>query len=367
MRRATRGCLVVSPVLAILGFGLLVALFLATDGQLYDRAQTFLLRLRLGHRSAELDAPYSDDAAPIRFHVAPGSSAGAIAAALADARLIGDADLFTDYARLAGYERRFEAGLYFLNQRQSIRQIARLLTDSSRSFIPFRSLEGARIEELAELIDMNRLFGFSGADFLPLVNPGASIPADFAAWAGLPPGASLEGFMFPDTYQLPPAIDAAGLRDRLLRAFRDRVGEDLRAEAQSQGRTLYQVVTLAAIIEREAVWPDEHPMIASVYHNRLDIGMKLEADPTVQYGLHGARGAWWPPITYADFRGVQSRYNTFLHAGLPPGPIASPGLSAILGALRPAESPYYFFHAACDNSFYHNFAVTYEEHLQNVC
>ena len=108
-------------------------------------------------------------------------------------------------------------------------------------------------------------------------------------------------------------------------------------------------------------------MIASVYHNRLNIGMKLEADPTVQYGLQGARGAWWPPITYADFRGVQSPYNTFLVAGLPPGPIASPGLSAILAALQPAESGYFFFHAACDNSFYHNFAVTYEEHLQNVC
>ena len=367
MRRATQGCLLLSILLTILAFGLLALLLLAADGRIYERAQILLLRLQLSHRSAELDAPFGADAKPLRFHIPAGANAGAIANALADAGLISDAGLFIDYARLEGYDRRFEAGVYFLNPSQTIRQIAKTLTDSSRSYIPFRTLEGARVEELAELIDRNGLFGFSGADFLPLVDEGASISADFADWAGLPPGASLEGFMFPDTYQLPPGISAEGLRDTLLRAFQDRVGDDLREDTLQTGWTLFQIVTLASIIEREAVWPDEHPMIASVYHNRLDIGMRLEADPTVQYGLQGARGAWWPPITYDDFRGVQSPYNTFLHGGLPPGPIASPSLAAILAASQPAESEYFFFHAACDSSFYHNFAVTYEEHLQNVC
>ena len=211
MRRATKGCTLLSAILAILGIGLFVLVLLAADGRIFEQAQFLVLRLQLRNRSTDLDAPFGSDPAPIHFHIPPGTSAGAIAVALADAGLIGDAGLFVDYARVESYDRRFEAGLYFLNQRQSIRQIAEILTDSSKSFILFRTLEGARIEELAELIDQNRLFGFSSADFLPLVDQGASIPADFSAWAGVPPGASLEGFMFPDTYQLPPAIDAAGL------------------------------------------------------------------------------------------------------------------------------------------------------------
>jgi UPF0755 protein len=315
----------------------------------------------------ELNAPYGSDANPVRFHIPAGTAAGAIAAALADAGHIRDAELFVDYARLEGYDRRFEAGVYFLNQTQSIKQIADILTDSSKSFIPFRSLEGARIEELAELIDRNGLFGFTGADFLTFISAGAIPPADFAAWAGIPPGASLEGFMFPDTYQMPPDISAEGLRDTLLRTFRDRVGADLRDAALSQGFTLHQVVTLASIIEREAVWRDEHVMIASVYRNRLAINMNLEADPTVQYGIQGTRGDWWPQITRADYREVNSPYNTYLYGGLPPGPIASPGLSAIQASVYPAESGFYYFRAACDNSHYHVFAVTFDDHVENAC
>ncbi|MDE2637721.1 MAG: endolytic transglycosylase MltG [Chloroflexota bacterium] len=344
-----------------------MAVLFTAGGQLQDKLQSFILAVQLSGRASELDAPFGTDAKPMRFHIPAGAGAGAIAAALGEARLIRDTSLFVDFARLEGYDRRFEAGVYFLNQTQSIRQIALLLTDSSKSFIPFRSVEGARIEELAELVDLNGLFGFTSAEFLLLVDEGAFIAADLAAWANIPPGASLEGFMFPDSYQLPPDITAEGLRDVLLRTFRDRVGDSLRDEATAQGLTLYEAVTLASIIERESVWRDEQPMIASVYRNRLLIGMKLEADPTVQYGIQGTRESWWPQITRADYREIQSPYNTYLIGGLPPGPIASPGLSAIQAAIYPAESGYYFFRAACDNSHYHNFAVTFEEHVANAC
>lgn len=367
MRRATQGCFLLAVILALLSVGLLVAVIVAADGKLYQSVQAAILRLQLSNRAAELNAPFGNDEAPKRFHIPLGAGAGAIATALVDAGLIGDVKLFVDYARMAGYDRRFEAGVYFLNQRQSITEIAEILTDSSKSFIPFRTPEGARIEEMAALIDRNGLFGFSGAEFLPLVAGGALIPPEFAAWAGIPAGASLEGFMFPDTYQLPPDITAADLRDMLLRTFRDRVGDDLAEAAAQQNLTLYQIVTLASIIEREAVWRDEHAMIASVYRNRLDIGMKLEADPTVQYGIQGARGSWWPQITRADYRDVNSTYNTYLYGGLPPGPIASPGLSAIQAAVHPAESGFFYFRAACDGSHYHNFAVTFDEHVANGC
>ncbi|MXX51174.1 MAG: endolytic transglycosylase MltG [Chloroflexi bacterium] len=364
---ATRGC-----GLGCLGLALALSLLLGlgwaiSDGQLLDLAQRALLRAQLQGRQSELRAPFGDDDSLNRFSIPPGATAKQIAADLVAAALIGDAALFLDYARVEGYDRQFEAGVYFVKASQSIVEIAALLTDSSRSFILFRSREGARIEELAELIDSNGMFAFSGADFLALVGWGAAIPADFAAWAGIPAGASLEGYLFPDTYQLPPDISAAGLRDTLLRAFRERVGDELRNAALAREFTLRQVVTLASIVEREAVWRDEHASIAGVYHNRLSIGMRLEADPTVQYALQGARGAWWGQISQADYRQVTSPYNTYLSAGLPPGPIASPSLSAIQAAIYPAESDYLFFRAACDGSHRHQFARNYEEHLSNAC
>ena len=190
-------------------------LYFASGGQILAQAQVLLLRIQLASRQNELDAPFGSRSNPIRFTIPAGAGAADIAASLYDAALINDRQLFIDYARVEGFDRRFEAGVYFLNQAQSIRQIAENLTDSSKSFIAFRLLEGARIEELAESIDQNGFFHFTGADFLALVSAGAAHPPDFTEWAGLPPGASLEGFMFPDSYQLPPDISAAALRDTL--------------------------------------------------------------------------------------------------------------------------------------------------------
>lgn len=367
MQRAIHGFFVGFIIFVLVAGLAAVGAYIATDGQIVFAAQNLILRLQLANRQAELETPFSSDANPVRFRIAPGAGAGAIAAALYDQALIRDAELFVNYARIEGYDRRFEAGLYFLNQTQSIRQIAAILTDSSKSFISFRMPEGARIEELADLVDQNVLFDFTGAEFLLLIDEGAALPTAFAAWAGIPEGASLEGFMFPDTYQLPPDITAVALRDTFLRSFRERVGDSLRDAALEQNFTFYQVATLASIVEREAVWRDEHALIASVYRNRLAIDMALEADPTVQYGLQGARGSWWPQITQADYRDVISPYNTYLNRGLPPGPLASPGLSAIQAAVYPEQSEYFYFRAACDGSHYHNFAITFDQHLGNAC
>lgn len=364
MKGFIQGLLASSIILVILIGVIFGFVYLATDGEIVNQA---LYRVRLGWRQDELNRPFGSNDSPIRFEIVPGTAANGIAAALVEAQLVSDSELFLDYARVKGFDRRFEAGVYFLNQTQTIPEIALALTDSSRSFIPFRILEGARIEELVYLIDSNRRFSFSGAEFLALIDEGAALPTDFAAWAGIPAGASLEGFMFPDTYQLPPNVTVGGLRQILLEAFRQRVGEPLRGDALAAGYTLRDMVTLASIIEREAVWPDEHPWIASVYRNRLKIGMLLQADPTVQYGLEGWRDSWWPPITRSDYRQVSSPYNTYLHSGLPPGPIASPSLSAIRAAIHPTESNYYYFRARCDRSSYHNFAVTFDEHEQNAC
>ena len=183
-----RGCALGCAGLAFVGALLLAFGLIASDGRLLDMAQTALLRIQLQSRQDELHAAFGKDETAARFDIALGASAQQIADDLVAASLIADTQLFLDFARVEGYDRRFEAGVYFLNQTQSIVEIAALLTDSSRSHIPFRTVEGARIEEVAQQIDSNGMFAITGADFLAQVWEGTPLPADFAAWVGHPRG-----------------------------------------------------------------------------------------------------------------------------------------------------------------------------------
>ena len=351
-------------VLAVIAAGLLFAI---SGGRPVNFVQKEFTRLTLAGRQDDLAHPIGRDDSPVRFTVNPGDTPPVVARNLLDASLISDSDLYVDYAFVNDLDVQMEAGVYFPNQTLTIPDIAVMLTDSSKSFIPFRVLEGWRIEEIANAIDNNGLFGFTGADFLAAVGPGAQVDPAFANQVGLPTGASLEGFMFPDTYQLPPAITAVGLRDSLTGTFLEKVGPQLTADAANQGLSLYEVVTLASITERESVHNDENARIGGVYRNRFDIGMKLDADPTVQYGIGFQGGTWWPQITQDDYTNAISPYNTYLNTGLPPGPIANPSLSAIQGTVNAELSDFLYFRAACDGSGYHNFARTFEEHVANGC
>ncbi len=366
MSRPVRVLIIAASLLFLMAILCVGGLLIVSRGQPVDFIQTSLVRLRLAGREADLNRSVGTDTTPVRFTISAGDTPRLIAANLLNAGLITDADLFVDYVRANDIDVELEAGTYFLNQSLSLSQIANALTDSRSSQFLFRILEGWRIEEIAEIIDRNPYFGFSGADFLAVVGPGAALDPDFAAYAGIPSGASLEGFLFPDTYQLPAQVTPLLLRQYLTEQFREEVGTLLPAQAAAQGMTLHEVVALASIIQREAVHEDEHAMIASVYRNRLRDGMRLEADPTVQYPI-GQTGNWWPQITQADYVNVSSPYNLYLNFGLPPGPIANPGISAIEAAVNPAVSPNYYFRARCDGSGYHEFAITFEQHLANAC
>lgn len=367
MSRTFRWLVAIITVLAACAVVSGIGLLLVTNGDPIDAVQIALLRLQLAGRENDLARPISGDTTPIRFTVAPGDSPRVVAANLSAANLITDTALFVTYARANGLDTRIQAGTYFLTQAQPLTEIANALTDSSSSQFPFRILEGWRLEEIAAAIDQTPLFGFTGADFLRVAGPGAIPDPAFAGAVGLPAGASLEGFLFPETYALPASVTPEMLRDILTDEFMLRAGIPLSTNAAAQELTLFQAVTLASIIQREAVHADEMPLISSVYRNRLNAGMRLEADPTVQYGIGFRDGRWWPQITQGDYSSAVSPYNTYLNTGLPPGPIASPGLAAIQAALAPTESPYIFFRAACDGSGYHNFAVTFDEHVTNAC
>lgn len=361
-------------ILLVLGALVLMAaiicgggLLLVSGGDPVNFLQLAVVQLRLAGRQADLERSVSTDDTPIRFSVGAGDTPRVIAARLYADNLIIDPDLFVDYVRVSELDRELEAGVYFLTRAQTIPEIAVSLTDSRASQFPFRILEGWRLEEIVDVVDRNPYFGFSGDDFMRVVGPGAPQNPSFVEYVGLPAGASLEGFLYPDTYQLPATVTPEMLRDILLDQFVAEVGSSLRADAERAGMTLFEAVTLASIIQRESVRADENPRIASVYRNRLRDGMKLDADPTVQYGIGFENGTWWPQITQADYSQAVSPYNTYLNFGLPPGPIASPGISAIRAAIHPEDTPYYYFRARCDGSGYHTFAVTFQEHLNNGC
>jgi UPF0755 protein len=157
--------------------------------------------------------------------------------------------------------------------------------------------------------------------------------------------------------------------EAFLEQFTNQLTPDLIDGFENQGLNLHLAVILASIVERESVDENEMPMIASVFINRLAVGMRLDTDPTVQYalGYNEEQNTWWTnPLSLVDLE-VDSPYNTYRYSGLPPGPIATPSLAALKAVAYPATTPYYYFRAACDNSGGHVFAKTFEEHVGNAC
>ena len=177
--------------------------------------------------------------------------------------------------------------------------------------------------------------------------------------SGLGPDQSLEGFLFPDTYFFKPTATPGTIVDTLLDQFEQRAGQTLRQAAVENKTTIYDIVKLASIVEREARDRNESPTIAGVYANRLRIGMKLDADPTIQYAV-----GQWRELTLADLE-MDSPYNTYKVAGLPPTPICNAGQAALAAAAKPADVPYLFFVAKNDGTGDHAFAKTIEEQEAN--
>ncbi len=230
--------------------------------------------------------------------------------------------------------------------------------------------EGWRLEQTADHLTDAELV--DGAAYRQLAEAGDFDLNVYPFLATRPAGTSLEGYLFPNTYDLPfDNPQAVDLIRRQLDSFAARV-MPLYETAIAEGATdldLYAVLIIASIVEREAVIAEERPAIAAVYLNRLAVGMRLEADPTVQYamGYQEAADQWWKtPVTLAEYSNVNSPYNTYLYAGIPPGPIASPGLESIRAVLYPDEHNYIFFVATPDGSGAHVFAETWEEHVANV-
>jgi len=293
------------------------------------------------------------------FQVALGESTHTITERLLSEGFIPNAETFRTYLVYSGLDTTIQAGEYSLSPKLTALEIAQVLQDSTPSQVTFRILPGWRMEEIAAGLSTSGL-SFTPGEFLI----SASIsPQEY------PRSESLEGFLFPDIYRFPREITVGGFISTTLENFQIKVDDELRAGFQRQGLDLYQALSLASIVQREAIVEDEAPLIASVFLNRLAAGMKLESDPTVQYalGYNPHQETWWTnPLSLENLQ-VDSPYNTYLYPGLPPGPISNPGLNALRGVAFPAQSPYYYFRSACDGSRRHSFAETFEEHVGNAC
>jgi UPF0755 protein len=299
--------------------------------------------------------PYRGFTGTERFvQIPPGAGVAGIAARLADAGVIPDPVTFRVAARVTGADRRLQAGEYRFADPASpldvLRRVAR--GDVYTRSVTFR--EGLTIAEMAGIFAQSGLG--TADDFVRAASDGALV-------ADLDPDArTLEGYLFPDTYALARNAGATGTVHAMLISFRRAFGADLRAEATARHLSPRELVTLASLVEKETASAAERPLIAAVYRNRLDRGMPLQCDPTVIYALMQA-GRWHGNITRADLQ-IDSPFNTYRYAGLPPGPIASPGRASLEAAAHPADVPYLYFVSRNDGT--HAFATTFAEHRRNV-
>ena len=333
---------------------------LPSEGEEAPSITDVLIGLYLQYRQSDLDRPASYDDTPVTFVVEPGESAATIAVRLEELGLVTDGELFRMFIRYHEIDANLEAGEYVLRPNMTMAEIAETLQHARIKEVTVTIPEGWRAEQVAQMLAQENIV--DGDEFLALVRGGKF---DYSLLRDRPEESSLEGFLFPETYRIPAQAEAEDLIERMLSTLEERFTPEMRRLAVERGMTIYEVITLASIVEREAVMAEERPLIAGVFLNRLEQGMYLRADPTVQYakGYDATTGQWWPPVTTEDWEGVDSPYSTYLYPGLPPGPICSPGLSAIQAVLEPADTEYLFFLAKGDGS--HAFAATYEEHLQN--
>jgi UPF0755 protein len=345
------------------------SLVLGESDPALNPAERLYLEAYLAARAEALTAPAGRGEGLVRFVVTPGETANVIAQALVQEELLRDSDLFLKYLRYRGFDSGLEAGTYLLDPRATIPELAVALTQATAQEIELRFLEGWRLEEMAAYLDTVKAAAIDADQFLDLAQRRPALDADsFPFLDELPPQQTLEGYLFPDTYRVRLDAEAADLVTQMLRNFEQRVTPSLRAGFAANGLTLHEAVTLASIVERETPLADERAMVAGVFYNRLGRGMRLQADPTVQYavGFDVSSGSWWKsPLTAADLEAA-SPYNTYRNEGLPPGPIANPGLASLEAVANPAVTTNLYFVADCDAAGSHLFSETYEAHLANV-
>lgn len=327
--------------------------------------QRLIYPVELFINGEELTAPKDLTGTDQTFEIGQGESVSMVCLRLENMGLIDDAELLRIYLVYSGLDRYLKSGQFTLSAALSPMQIAQELMDATPKDAIVTILPGWRIEEVAANVSGSGL-QISAEEF---INAAYAPSPEYLSYIPVTDAVSLEGFFFPGSYVIPREAGLDSVLETILTEFSLNLNQSQIDGFTRQGLSIYEAVTLASIVEKEAVNDEEKSMIASVFYNRLAQGIRLETDPTVQYGLgfQPQQQTWWKsPLAITDLS-IDSPYNTYLVSGLPPTPISNPDLVSLRAVAFPAETPYFFFRAACDGSGRHNFAITFEEHLNNAC
>ena len=362
------GCLLILLIIPLSLIGIIYVIPIAAENSVGPMSDNLNEFQRIQYSTLVLwydgliTRPVDAAAGEIPFSISDGEDAASVSDRLEQAGIVQSAEAFVAYLVYAGLDTGLQAGDFQLSPAMPAVQIAQKLQDATPTQVKFIILPGWRMEEVAAAMPTSGL-NISPDEFLRAANnPGSN-------WDFLSGGVNAEGFLFPGEYNLPRAIEAEQLVALLINNTALALSSKLRQGYERQNLDVYQAVTLASIIQREAVATEEQPIIASVFLNRLAAGMRLETDPTIQYalGYNPDLNTWWKVPLSSDDLAIISPYNTYQNPGLPPGPISNPSLSALQAVAYPAQTPYYYFRARCDGSGLHNFSETFEQHLENGC
>ncbi len=334
----------------LISFVFFTALFSATLGTL---AWFYAISPPISQDKAEAESEET-----IELQIPSGTTAGEIGAKLEKEGLIRSAYAWKIFTRWLQFKEdraiNYKAGTYKLSGTKSLPEIAATIRDGQVKLVDFTIPEGWNIKQMGEYFESIEFF--SAEEFIAATK---QITRDRYPWLpnNLP---HLEGFLYPDTYKI--ASDRTtpeGVINAMLDRFETLALPAYQASKNNTQLNLLEWVTLASIVEKESVIAKERPIIAGVFSRRLKIGMRLQADPTVEYGL-GIKQTADRPLTYAEVAKA-SPYNTYVNKGLPPTPIASPGIASLKATLQPQDEGYLYFVARYDGT--HVFSKTYSQHL----
>jgi UPF0755 protein len=310
-----------------------------------------------------IKVPVSPSGAAVELTINSGESVKVVGQKLAAARIIKSAFYFQVYLRLHHLESKIKAGKYYLSPKQSIEIISKLLTsgDVVDREKDIKIIEGWKLDDISKYLATNKIAAasdFATIEKMRLGQWNLNFPKpEFLNDA--PANASLEGYIFPDTYRIFTDAKAEDIITKALNNFNKKLTPEMRAEIIRQKKTIFEIITMASIIEKEVRSQDDMKIIAGIFWARANTGYPLESCATLAYAL----GENKKQYSYEDTQ-IDSPYNTYRNQGLPPGPICNPGLNAIMAAIYPRTSPYHYFLSRPDTGET-VFSKTYNEHLQN--